>query len=45
METREIIAYFLIATLLIGCMIWSGLAWQKHKRAKLRRRGVKRYEP
>lgn len=44
METREIIAYALIVILLTGCTSWCGFAWYKHQRAKLRLRGVKRYE-
>jgi hypothetical protein len=43
METREIIAYSLIAALLIGFAIWSVYAWRKHQSVKLRRRGIKRY--
>lgn len=44
MGTREIIACSLIATFVIDCMIWSGFAWHKGQRLKLRRRGIKRYE-
>lgn len=39
---RELVAYVLIAALLGTVAIWSAIAWRKHQRIKLRRRGIKR---
>lgn len=38
---RHIIAYSLLAVLVLGGTIASWAAWRKHKRIKLRRRGIK----
>ena len=40
---RELVAYGLIAIMIVGLAGWFIVALRKRKRAKLRRRGIKRY--
>jgi len=40
---REVIAYTLIAAIALGGAVWSGIAWRRHVRRKLRLRGIKDY--
>ncbi|SNS56832.1 hypothetical protein SAMN06295912_10967 [Sphingomonas laterariae] len=37
---REMIAYGLIGVMVVGGAIWSTIAWRRHQRVKLRRRGI-----
>ncbi|MBB5712783.1 hypothetical protein FHT02_004044 [Sphingomonas xinjiangensis] len=41
--TREMIAYGLIGLILILVLTGGGIGWQRHRRTKLRRRGIKRH--
>lgn len=41
--SRELIAYGLIATTGLIVLVWGAVAWRRHRRAKLRRQGIKHY--
>jgi hypothetical protein len=41
--TRELIAYALIGLVVAAAIPLAGLTWQRRKRLKLRRQGIKRY--
>lgn len=43
MTTRELTAYALIVTLIIGAIVWFAMTGPRRQAEKLRRRGVKSY--